>query len=85
MKAICVSMNTTEQVLDSYLLRVFTGKLITKGTIKTVRFPEENLKSKQEWSLKGFKDFCEMTVSDKKTLKMYSARLVTKKEDKSAQ
>lgn len=85
MKAVCVSMNATEQVLDSYLLRVFNGKLVKKGLVKTVRFPEENLKSKSEWNLRKFKDFCEMTVSNKKSLKMYSARLVAKKEEKYAQ
>lgn len=73
-------MNLKELVLDSYLLRVFNGTLNEKATCKIVRFPEENLKAKKPWNTHLFKNFCESTVSDKKSLEMYKARLVPKRE-----
>lgn len=84
MKVICVSMSKKEQVLDSYLLRVFGGEQIDKGNIKTIRFPVENLESNPAWSIQRFKNFCNACVSDKKSLIMYRARIeVSSKNDKS--
>jgi len=74
MKMICVSMDLKEQVLDSYLLRVFKGELVDKKICKTVRFPEENL-SLRGWGKAMFKIFCEMTINNKLSLCMYKARL----------
>jgi hypothetical protein len=81
-KSICVSMPLKELVLDSYLLRVFSGTLEKKKTCKVVRFPEVNLASKN-WTAQMFKNFCESSVSEKKSLKMYRARLVIIKGYKS--
>lgn len=79
MRAICVSMSKQELVLDSYLLRVFKGQLVEKKTVKTVRFPVENLETNPAWTVQRFKDFCTACVSDKKSLRMYKARLIPKK------
>lgn len=72
-------MNIKEQVLDSYLLRVFNGQLIEKNSFKTVRFPIENLENKPAWNIQRFKYFCEAVITDKKSLEMYKARLIPKK------
>lgn len=79
MKVICVSMNIKEQVLDSYLLRVFKGQLIEKNSLKTVRFSVENFEKKPAWDIPKFKNFCEAVATDKKSLEMYKARLIPKK------
>ncbi len=78
MKNIYASMALTEQVLDSYLLRVFKGKLITKKTCKVVYFPEQNLNSTKGWNKKWFKDFCQTTVNNKNDLHIYKAKIKTK-------
>lgn len=84
MKVICVSMSKQEQVLDSYLLRVFKGQLVKKSAVKTVRFPVENLETNPAWNIQRFKNFCESCVSDKKALEMYRAHLVPRvKNDQS--
>jgi len=79
MKVICVSMNIKEQVLDSYLLRVFNGELNEKNSLKTVRFPLENIESNPSWDIPKFKNFCEAVATDKKSLEMYKARLIPQK------
>lgn len=81
MKMICVSMDLDEKVLDSYLLRVFAGELVNKKTCKTIRFSEENL-SEKGWNKTMFKNFCEGTISNKLSLRMYKAKLTKKKEKK---
>ena len=78
MKTICIKMDLQEKVLDSYLIRVFKGELVTQKTSKTVRFPEENLASKY-WTIQMLKNFCGGCVSYKLGLKMYKARLIKKK------
>lgn len=65
--------------MDSYLLRVFNGQLIEKNSLKTVRFPLENFEKKTAWDIPKFKNFCEAVATDKKSLEMYTARLISKK------
>jgi hypothetical protein len=74
-KNICVSMPLTEKVLDSYLLRIFTGSLLEKKTCKVIFFPEENLLHKTEWTIKKFKNFCNAVIATKTGLRMYKANV----------
>lgn len=67
-------MHLDEKVLDSYLMRVFKGELVSKKTCKTVRFPEESL-SLKGWTKIMLKNFCEGTVSNKEKLRMYKAKI----------
>jgi hypothetical protein len=73
-------MNLDEQVLDSYLQRVFNAELIFKKTVKTIRFPEDRINSRG-WTIKQFKCFCDMTVHDKNKLKLYKAKIVRKENN----
>jgi hypothetical protein len=74
MKSICVSMALSELVLNSYLKRVFKGKLLKKKTCKVIYFPQENL-TKKNWTVGMFKNFCSGTVSNKDNLRLYKANL----------
>jgi len=75
MKTICVSMSLKENVLDSYLLRVFGGFMVEKKTCKVVYFPEGILSQKSPWTVKRFKNFCNAVVETKTGLRMYKANL----------
>lgn len=81
MKFVNVSMHPSEEVLQSYLLRVFGGELIEKKTCKVVRFPEENFTAKMSpngWSKERFVTFCHATAKVK-TVRVYKTRLIKKK------
>jgi hypothetical protein len=67
-------MNKKEVVLESYLKRVLHGDIVVKKTIKTIHFPEQNLRN-NNWNVQMFKNFVSGCASYKSELKMYKARV----------
>lgn len=61
MKDICVSMDKREEVLHSYLARVFSGQVIEKKTVKVIHFTEDVLE-KKGWTKSRFLSFCDLTT-----------------------
>lgn len=70
MKNYFVRMSLEEKVLDSYLLRVMSGKLIEKEKYKVVTFSEINMINKN-WTERMLRDFCKGSISAKTTLRIY--------------
>ena len=78
MKTMCVSIAKTgvgEDVLTSYLKRNCGAIVVEKKTRNVIRFSEENLILKNSWTISQFKNFCEMVVSHKTSLKTYKAKI----------
>lgn len=73
-------MAKSEKVLESYLLRVFSGELIQKKSRKVVRFPEENFTAKMTpngWTKKRLVSFVD-SLATHKTTRVYKTKLVKK-------
>jgi len=73
-KYICVSVDKKEEVLESYLMRACLAQVIQKTSCKTILFPEKNLKIKNNWNIRQFKNFCESTIANKHIFKAYKCR-----------